>query len=72
MYSWELRGGRGRITDRLVNMQVYVSNVIVSKVLVGEFCDKKKTEFHLIQMAKPSVSHCTAEADTKLFPAVSK
>lgn len=27
-----LRGGRGRITDKLVNVQVYVSNVIVPNV----------------------------------------
>lgn len=61
VYTWEVRGGRGRITDKLVNVQVYPSNVIVSKVCVwGEFCNKKKTESHLIQMAKPSVSNCRA------------
>lgn len=48
--------GKGRITDKLVNVQVYVSNVIVSKV-GGKFCNKKRTESQLTQMAKPSVSN---------------
>lgn len=41
VYSWELKGGRGRITDKLVNVQVCVSNVIVSNV-GGKFCNKKE------------------------------